>query len=334
MINEKLLIINTGQSEHNDSGSNEADSAQKQVALKKLRFENLPRELIVIIAGHLSHKSQLRLGLCSHLIRSTIMDKRHGAKVSLQYFQHFSRKEVALRTFIKQSKKIKIETQFNEIRCIQNNWDSENWDCIGRANIQNTIHGATPENRPNIQNIIHGATVENQFETLSLLSEVIKRLNVKPVRKDEISILDESSPKVEFDTISEKIAQGDLHESSITIEQYHEIELLLNSLNERIIHAQIDTKNTVLNLNELSLTRIPANIFSDASLTEYWNQLLILTLDNNFITTLPQEIEEMNSLEELYVNENLLTRVPNTPDNLRILRIDGNPISETVKPFR
>jgi Leucine-rich repeat (LRR) protein len=58
-------------------------------------------------------------------------------------------------------------------------------------------------------------------------------------------------------------------------------------------------------------------------------KLTRLDLDHNHLTELPQNIEQLSALEELWIDDNRLTTLPSGLKNIRNLQMvsaDGNPL--------
>ncbi|XP_046845773.1 CCR4-NOT transcription complex subunit 6-like isoform X2 [Xenia sp. Carnegie-2017] len=83
---------------------------------------------------------------------------------------------------------------------------------------------------------------------------------------------------------------------------------------------------TTLKLNDINLTRVPAEIGKLTSLQK-------LDLSSNKLRSLPTEIGDLINLIELYLNNNSLHSLPHELGRLfqiQILGLDGNPLSQEV----
>ncbi len=103
---------------------------------------------------------------------------------------------------------------------------------------------------------------------------------------------------------------------------FHLREELLNQLNGTIIRnriARVPEMDT-LNCSQSHLTRFPGSLFTDPTLREYWSRLTFLHLNENQITTLPQEIgRALINLMGLDLDSNQLNELPPEIGQLREL---------------
>ncbi|MBS0289834.1 MAG: leucine-rich repeat domain-containing protein [Proteobacteria bacterium] len=111
---------------------------------------------------------------------------------------------------------------------------------------------------------------------------------------------------------------------------YYAKEKCLNALNEAIIRKRIELevvgsvgldywkigmiswlrRAKALWLNGNFLTRFPDSLFQDETLGEFWENLTILHIRNNRLTSFPEGIRKCKALEQIHVEDNKLTSFP------------------------
>jgi hypothetical protein len=109
----------------------------------------------------------------------------------------------------------------------------------------------------------------------------------------------------------------------------HAREKILNRINEAIIHQRIMKSklkgNKKLDCDDCSLTRFPATIIDKEK--DFWQELLWCSIENNHLTTLPENIGLGTSLLWLSVSHNHLIKIPESIGQcllLQGLRVSSN----------
>lgn len=112
----------------------------------------------------------------------------------------------------------------------------------------------------------------------------------------------------------------DINPDEVTLVQLMTRHQQLNSLNESLIRTKIEIEYSYLILRDLRFTRLPESLFNDASLADYWENLLVLDCRYNFLQQLPNSIEKLKSLEKLNCSGCQLKQLPEALGNLAQLR--------------
>jgi hypothetical protein len=96
---------------------------------------------------------------------------------------------------------------------------------------------------------------------------------------------------------------------------------LLDCLNSAIITSRMSPNDRTLELSRLGLTRFPAPLLADPYYFEYWVTLETLVLSGNYLSWLPNEIQNLRQLESLYLDDNALIGLPSEISHLSELKV-------------
>ncbi|MBS0287695.1 MAG: leucine-rich repeat domain-containing protein [Proteobacteria bacterium] len=91
----------------------------------------------------------------------------------------------------------------------------------------------------------------------------------------------------------------------------------IDEINAAIVISRINLNSLALDCSNAMLTRIPDFLFKHPELQKYWNNLLGIKLEKNFLTTLPPGFKILTSLIHINLSENQFTVFPR---NLRFLK--------------
>ncbi len=116
--------------------------------------------------------------------------------------------------------------------------------------------------------------------------------------------------------------------------------VLLNNINSDIIEAKIDVNSTLLDLDEVGITRLPVTLFQAERYVNFWQSLTDLYCANNQLTEL--NVQGLVALQQFDCSNNQLTslnvqglaalQVLYCNDNqLAVLNVQGLVVLQTVK---
>ena len=101
----------------------------------------------------------------------------------------------------------------------------------------------------------------------------------------------------------------------------------LDKINSDIIRARIDITKSYLNLDKISITRLPVALFQEPSYVNFWKNLAYLSCENNQLTAL--NVQGLVALQSLYCSHNQLTTLDvQGLISLQILDCNNNQLTE------
>lgn len=117
---------------------------------------------------------------------------------------------------------------------------------------------------------------------------------------------------------------------------------LLNDINEKIVRLKIAASHfsnrppREVSFNSSHLTRLPANLFNDAQLYNFWRQCDALLLRNNFLSTLPLNLSKFQNIIHVDLVLNDIEIFPTVLSSLPLtgLKLEDNKLSEVPDKLR
>jgi len=120
---------------------------------------------------------------------------------------------------------------------------------------------------------------------------------------NELEILQEAHPEIckQLDTKPKSASQ---------------LDTLIDRINSKIIQDKIDIDKDYLDLEEANITRVPASLIYNKKYAQFWAKLRYLSLQGNYLQSLPTAIGKLQALISLDLSYNLFTSLPEALKNL------------------